>query len=192
MALRPEEQKRLIVSPATLTGRPARIAATRAMLCPWAPCGWPQPRMTSSTSLGSSWGTLPSASLMQWAARSDGSVMLNEPRCDLASGVRELATTTASLMGGPFLNDEWTRFSAASPPPASLASARQARGLGAGALDVLDGLRGAGGEVLDAGGRHQDIVLDAHPDAAELLRDRVHDLLGLGLLLVLQLPGRGH
>jgi hypothetical protein len=25
-------------------------------------------------------------------------VMLKEPRCDLASGVRELATTTASLM----------------------------------------------------------------------------------------------
>jgi hypothetical protein len=29
--------------------------------------------------------------------------MLNEPRCDLARGVRELATTTASLMAGPLL-----------------------------------------------------------------------------------------
>src|SRR5687767_9150850 len=103
MALRPEEQKRLMVRPPTLTGSPARMAATRAMLCPWAPCGCPQPRMTSSTSLGSSCGTLPSASLMQWAARSDGSVMLNEPRCDFASGVRELATTTASLMAVPFV-----------------------------------------------------------------------------------------
>src|SRR5262249_31639362 len=42
--------------------------------------------------------TLPSTSLMQWAARSSGRVMLNDPRCDLARGVRELATTTASLM----------------------------------------------------------------------------------------------
>src|SRR5437667_12399049 len=99
IALRPDEQNRLIVSPATLTGRPARMADTRAMLCPCAPCGWPQPRMTSSTSLGSSWGTLPSASLMQWAARSEGSDMLNEPRCDLANCVRELATTTASPNG---------------------------------------------------------------------------------------------
>src|SRR2546425_4742963 len=110
MALSPDEQKRLMVSPATLTGSPARMADTRAMLCPWVPCGWPQPRITSSTSLGSSWGTLPSASLMQWAARSEGSVMLNEPRCDLASGVRELATTTASLMGWPFPGDECPHF----------------------------------------------------------------------------------
>src|SRR2546429_2587520 len=103
MALSPEEQKRLIVSPATDAGRPARIAATRAMLWPCEPCGWPQPRITSSTSFLSSCGTLPSASLMQWAARSDGSVMLNEPRADLASGVRLLATTTASLMAGALL-----------------------------------------------------------------------------------------
>src|SRR5438105_6972333 len=122
MALSPDEQKRLIVSPATLTGSPARMADTRAMLCPCVPCGWPQPRITSSTSLGSSCGTLPSASLMQWAARSEGSVMLNEPRCDLASGVRELATTTASLMGYPFLVGTVVRFSAASSSPASLPS----------------------------------------------------------------------
>jgi len=32
---------------------------------------------------------------MQWAARSSGRVRLNEPRNDLASGVRELATMTA-------------------------------------------------------------------------------------------------
>src|SRR5262245_48708355 len=101
MACRPDEQKRLTVVPATVTGRPARPAAPRAMLWPCAPCGWPQPRMTSSTSLASSWGTLPRASLMAWAARSSGRVRLNEPRCDLARGVRELATTTASLMGVP-------------------------------------------------------------------------------------------
>jgi len=108
IAFSPDEQKRLIVRPATLTGRPARIAATRAMLWPCGPCGWPQPRMTSSTSFLSSCGTLPSASVMQCAARSDGRVMLNDPRCDLASGVRLLATTTASLMARPFMRGVWS------------------------------------------------------------------------------------
>src|SRR5580765_2258702 len=98
MACRPEEQTRLTVVPATEAGRPARIRATRATLLPCGPLGWAQPRITSSTSLASSWGALPRTSLMQWAARSSGRVMLNDPRWDLARGVRELATTTASLM----------------------------------------------------------------------------------------------
>src|SRR5262245_12373941 len=102
MACSPEEQKRLTVVPATVMGRPARTSATRATLLPCGPFGWAQPRITSSISLGSSCGALPSTSLMQWAARSSGRVMLNDPRWDLASGVRELATTTASLMGAPF------------------------------------------------------------------------------------------
>src|SRR2546423_13788252 len=58
--------------------------------------------MTSSTSAGSRRGTLPRTSRMTWAARSSGRVRLNEPRNDFASGVRELATTTASLMADPF------------------------------------------------------------------------------------------
>src|SRR5712691_1449045 len=99
----PDEQKRLTVVPATDTGSPARTSATRATLLPWAPLGWAQPRITSSISDGSSCGTLPSTSRMQWAAKSSGRVRLNDPRKDLASGVRELATTTASLMASPFL-----------------------------------------------------------------------------------------
>src|SRR5438477_8059790 len=98
IAWRPEEQKRFRVSPATDTGSPARIAATRAMLWPCDPWGCPQPMITSSTSFGSSWGTLPRTSLMVWAVKSSGRVRLNAPRNDLASGVRELATMTASLM----------------------------------------------------------------------------------------------
>src|SRR5882672_1751789 len=114
MAWSPEEQKRLTVVPATETGRPARRSATRATLLPCAPLGWAQPMITSSISLLSSWGTLPSASLMQWAARSSGRVMLNDPRNDLASGVRELATTTASLIGGSFLRGEsWEEYTSA-------------------------------------------------------------------------------
>jgi hypothetical protein len=38
---------------------------------------------------------------MQCAARSSGRVMLNEPRNDFASPVRELATTTASRIPSP-------------------------------------------------------------------------------------------
>src|SRR5262249_34249867 len=98
IACRPEEQNRFSVSPATEVGSPARIAATRAMLWPCEPCGWPQPMITSSTSLGSSCGTLPRTSLMVWAVKSSGRVRLNEPRDDLARGVRELATMTASLI----------------------------------------------------------------------------------------------
>src|SRR4029453_11461435 len=163
MAFSPEEQTRLMVTPATLTGRPARTAATRAMLWPWAPCGWPQPRMTSSTSFFSSWGALPSTSLQPCAARSDGSVMLNEPRCDLASGVRELATTTASLMVDPLLGrvpQILRPFGAAGNPRHRQAPAGRARGFGAGALDLLDALGRSGGQVLDASRRHEDVVLN--------------------------------
>ncbi len=53
IAIRPELQKRLIVSPGTVTGSPARIAESRAMLWPVAPSGLAQPMMTSSTSPGS-------------------------------------------------------------------------------------------------------------------------------------------
>jgi hypothetical protein len=53
MVCRPEEQKRLTVTPAAVTGRPARSAICRAMLEPVAPSGVAQPMMTSSTSAGS-------------------------------------------------------------------------------------------------------------------------------------------
>src|SRR5688572_28870600 len=158
MALSPEEQKRLIVSPPTETGRPARMAETRAMLWPWAPWDWPQPRITSSTSLGSSCGTLTSASLMQWAARSLGSVRLNEPRCDLASGVRELATTTASLMGVPLLGDECPAFSAASSSPASVCLSGGLAGVVPALAELLDHLGVEGGDVVRLAAGHQALV----------------------------------
>src|SRR5437867_1185802 len=70
--------------------------------------------------------------------------------------------------------------------------ARETRGLGAHALDLRDGLRRARGQHFAAVGRDQHVVLYAHADAAELLRDRVHDLPGLRLLLVLELLRRRH
>src|SRR5947208_1588805 len=100
MDCKPEAQKRLTVVPGTEVGRPATIADTRAMLWPCTPCGCPQPRITSSTSAGSSCGVFRRTSRMQCAARSSGRVRLNDPRNDFASGVRELATITASRIRG--------------------------------------------------------------------------------------------
>ena len=48
MACRPEEQKRLMVMPQTLSGRPARAATSRAMLKPCLRSGMAQPTMRSS------------------------------------------------------------------------------------------------------------------------------------------------
>src|SRR5690242_15407351 len=98
IAMRPELQKRLIVSPGTVTGSPARIAASRAMLWPVAPSGLAQPRMTSSTSPGATlarstafWMTCP-AMVAPW-------VLLKAPRTALPMGVRAVETMTASLIG---------------------------------------------------------------------------------------------
>src|SRR5215510_46365 len=96
IACKPDEQNRLTVTAETLTGKPASKDATRATFVPCTPAGKPQPAMTSSTSTGFSSGVLRRTSAMQWASWSSGRVRLNEPRNDLASGVRELATTTAS------------------------------------------------------------------------------------------------
>src|SRR2546422_3860451 len=106
-AFSPEEQKRLTEPPGTVTGSPARRATLRPTLKPCGPSGKPVPMTTSSTSLGSSCGTFFSRSLTQWAAMSSGRVRLKEPRKDLASPVRELATITASRMTDSFVG--WGR-----------------------------------------------------------------------------------
>src|SRR5262249_23577815 len=55
-------------------------------------------------------------SLIVWAVKSSGRVRLNEPRNDLASGVRELATMTASLIESLLcVSERW--FGGASRPP---------------------------------------------------------------------------
>ena len=98
MACSPEEQKRLTVVPATLAGSPESSAAMRATLLPAAPCGCPQPNTTSLISPGSSPGVRSSSVRMQCAACSSGRVRFSDPRKDLASGVRQLSTMTASLI----------------------------------------------------------------------------------------------
>ncbi len=96
-ACRPDEQKRLTVAPAVVTGHPAQIAESRAMLKPVAPSGWAQPMKTSSTSLGSSLA-LAMAFLTACPPITAPWVMLKPPRMDLARPVRAVETMTASLM----------------------------------------------------------------------------------------------
>ena len=100
----PEEQKRLTVVPGVVTGIPAITAAMRATF-----------EARGTLRIGAAgdhvldlggvelWG-LGKHILSTWASRSSGRVILKDPRKDLAKGVRELATTTASLIGvTPFL-----------------------------------------------------------------------------------------
>src|SRR3989449_1834324 len=97
IACRPDEQKRLTVVPAVVTGSPARSAAWRAMFWPVAPSGSAQPITTSSTSPGS----IPArftAWAMTWPPMAAPCVLLNAPRYARPIGVRAVETMTASAM----------------------------------------------------------------------------------------------
>ena len=94
---RPEEQKRLMVMPDVVTGRPARVAIKRATLPPVVPSGSDRPMMTSSTSAPS----MPArctACCTAWAPSVGPYVILNEPFQLLASGVRAVETITADVI----------------------------------------------------------------------------------------------
>src|SRR5258707_900655 len=89
---RPEEQKRLMVTPEVVIGSPASSDDSRAMLPPPA---WMLPTKTSSTASFSTperW----TAWSMVWAIMVMAGVMLNPPRPVLARPVRAYETTTAS------------------------------------------------------------------------------------------------
>ena len=101
MVCRPEEQKRLTVTPDTLTGAPARIAETRATLEPVVPSGAAQPRITSSTSPSSTLARS-AACLITCAPMSAPCVSLKMPRNALPIGVRAVETMTASAIGLSF------------------------------------------------------------------------------------------
>src|SRR3954447_1071030 len=97
-ASRPDAQKRLSCTPATVSGSPALIAAVLAMSAPWSPTGVTQPRTTSSTRLGSSRSWRPSISCMRPTTRSTGLVPCSEPLLlPLPRGVRIASKTSASL-----------------------------------------------------------------------------------------------
>src|SRR6478752_8256943 len=93
----PDEQKRFTVTPAVVTGSPARIAIWRAMLPPVAPSGSAQPMSTSSISPGSTFARS-TAARTTWPPRVAPCVMLKAPRQLFASPVRAVETMTASVI----------------------------------------------------------------------------------------------
>lgn len=97
MVCRPDEQKRLMVMPAVVTGQPARSAICRAMLLPVAPSGVAQPMITSSTSPASIFARS-MAALSTWPPKVAPWVMLKAPFQDLARPVRAVDTMTASVI----------------------------------------------------------------------------------------------
>ena len=100
IAFRPEPQARLITEPVEPTARPALIALWRATLPPVVPSGRPTPRITSSTSAGSTPARL-TACAITWAPSVGPVVMLKAPRWALPIGVRAVETITASVMVTP-------------------------------------------------------------------------------------------
>src|SRR5688500_6275442 len=70
------------------------------MLLPDSPPGRPQPSIRSSTSCGSSAGTLSSAAWTIWAVSSSGRMSLSEPLFARPMGERAVETITASGMDG--------------------------------------------------------------------------------------------
>ena len=97
MVCRPDEQKRLTVVPAVVTGSPARSAICRATLPPVVPSGMAQPISTSSTSAGSTLARS-TAARTTCAPMVAPWVMFRAPRHDFASPVLAVDTMTASLM----------------------------------------------------------------------------------------------
>src|SRR4051794_39354161 len=94
----PDAQKRLSWTPATVSGRPALIAAVLAMSAPWSPIGETQPRTTSSTRFGSRSTLRPSISCIRPTTRSTGLTECNEPLLlPLPRGVLMASKTSASL-----------------------------------------------------------------------------------------------
>src|SRR5919112_5045502 len=98
MACRPDEQNLLIVTAEADTGMPARRLAMRATFSPCSASGIAHPRMTSSTSAGSSPGARRNASVMTTAPMSSGRVVRSAPLGAFPIGVRTALTITASFM----------------------------------------------------------------------------------------------
>ena len=92
IAVRPEAQKRLTVTPPTGFGKPHRATAMRAMFMPCSPSGNEQPTIASSIAAGSSDGTCFIALLIAAISRSSGRVLRKKPRPERPIGVRVAAT----------------------------------------------------------------------------------------------------
>ena len=91
-ALSPDEQKRLIVMPATLDGSPASSSPMRATFMPCSNSGIAQPTITSSMRSCGSDGTAAVTRESTWASSESGRVVRNIPRGALPTGDRVAAT----------------------------------------------------------------------------------------------------
>jgi len=92
MAVRPDAQKRLTVTPPTDCGRPASSTPTRATFRPCGPSGMAQPTMASSIAAGSRPGAWAITPWIALASSSSGRVWEYMPRGALPMGVRVAAT----------------------------------------------------------------------------------------------------
>ena len=99
IALRPDEQKRLMVTPPTVLGKPPKRRPIRAILRPCCASGIAQPMMASSIVAGSSVGTCLSACCNALPNRSSGLVFFKDPRPALPTALRVAATIYASCIG---------------------------------------------------------------------------------------------
>src|SRR5882724_7417122 len=95
---RPEEQKRFMVMALVSTGKPARIAAERAMFMPCSASGIAQPMITSSISAACNPGTRAMASLITAAPISSARVSRSVPLGALPTAVRTADTINASFI----------------------------------------------------------------------------------------------
>src|SRR4051794_11280804 len=167
-ASRPDAQKRLSWTPATVCGRPALIAAVLAMSAPWSPIGVTQPRTTSSMRFGSSCPLRASVSWISPTTRSTGLVVCSDPLLlPLPRGVRTASNTSASVAAMPNLLYKTPRSS-------RLLTKRQWGG-GSGAISRGCALRD--GPVVDLLARppSKDIEQYAEPDGQQD-RDEDHEL----------------
>src|SRR6478609_11349376 len=155
-ASRPEAQKRLSWTPATVSGSPALIAAVLAMSAPWSPIGVTQPRTTSSMRFGSSCPLRASVSWISPTTRSTGLVVCSDPLLlPFPRGVRTASNTSASVAAMPILLYKTPRSS-------RLLTFRQRDG-GSGAISRRRGLRDRRRVRLLTGSPPEDI--EQHADA---------------------------
>ena len=97
-AFNPDEQKRLMVMPATLLGNPASSTPMRATFMPCSYSGMAQPMIASSMRLGSMAGACASTAFSTCASSVSGRVERNAPRGALPTAVRVAATMYASCI----------------------------------------------------------------------------------------------
>src|SRR5262245_38990249 len=102
---RPDEQNRLIVSPAVVIGSLVNTTARRARLPSCSPTWLAAPTTTSSTSSGATFGLRESNASIRCASMSSERVRLKLPRNAFASPVLTLSTMTTSLIGSPCVLD---------------------------------------------------------------------------------------